>query len=150
MIDAVCRDERISVYLGRPALDSPRNGFTQAHVSVCPRPPAMTTRSSPRGGDKLPDMSLQIDSAARRNLSMSRRLAKLCIITSTILNVDLLSDPPPASYRAPTMRDGGYLSSLDGLVIRDMQVLHLGGECIRLRGKDVRVVCARPFLGQRV
>jgi len=39
------------------------------------------------------------------------------------------------------MRDGDYLSALDGTVIRDMNVRNMGGECIRLRGKHVS--CAR-------
>ncbi|CAM9718747.1 unnamed protein product, partial [Ectocarpus sp. 8 AP-2014] len=35
--------------------------------------------------------------------------------------------------REPTERDGGYVSTLDGLVIRDMKLANAGGECIRLR-----------------
>lgn len=46
----------------------------------------------------------------------------------------------PAALREPTRRDGGYLSALDGLVVHDMLLMHAGGECLRLRGKDV---CAR-------
>eukprot|EP00903_Cladosiphon_okamuranus_P020891 g19184.t1 len=37
------------------------------------------------------------------------------------------------ALREPTMRDGGYLSALDGLVIHDMILKHAGGECVRLR-----------------
>ncbi|CAN0114344.1 unnamed protein product, partial [Ectocarpus fasciculatus] len=35
--------------------------------------------------------------------------------------------------REPTERDGGYVSALDGLVIRNMAIANAGGECIRLR-----------------
>ncbi|CAM9466770.1 unnamed protein product, partial [Ectocarpus sp. 4 AP-2014] len=35
--------------------------------------------------------------------------------------------------REPTERDGGYVSAIDGLVIRHMAVTNAGGECIRLR-----------------
>ncbi|CAB1121513.1 unnamed protein product [Ectocarpus sp. CCAP 1310/34] len=35
--------------------------------------------------------------------------------------------------REPTERDGGYVSAIDGLVIRNMAVTNAGGECIRLR-----------------
>lgn len=37
--------------------------------------------------------------------------------------------------REPTERDGGYISAIDGLVIRNMAITNAGGECIRLRGK---------------
>ncbi|CAM9164263.1 unnamed protein product, partial [Ectocarpus sp. 12 AP-2014] len=37
--------------------------------------------------------------------------------------------------REPTERDGGYVSGIDGLVIRNMAIANAGGECIRLRGK---------------
>lgn len=33
----------------------------------------------------------------------------------------------------PTMRDGGYLSAVDGLVVRNMIIRNAGGECMRLR-----------------
>ncbi|CAM9465330.1 unnamed protein product [Ectocarpus sp. 6 AP-2014] len=35
--------------------------------------------------------------------------------------------------REPTERDGGYVSTLDGLVVRNMKLANAGGECIRLR-----------------
>ncbi|CAN0407229.1 unnamed protein product, partial [Ectocarpus sp. 12 AP-2014] len=35
--------------------------------------------------------------------------------------------------REPTERDGGYVSGIDGLVIRNMAIANAGGECIRLR-----------------
>ncbi|CAM9412482.1 unnamed protein product [Scytosiphon promiscuus] len=36
--------------------------------------------------------------------------------------------------RSPTMRDGGYLAAMDGLIIRDMKMETAGGECVRVRG----------------
>ncbi|CAM9851226.1 unnamed protein product [Ectocarpus fasciculatus] len=35
--------------------------------------------------------------------------------------------------REPTERDGGYVSAIDGLVIRNIAIANAGGECIRLR-----------------
>ncbi|CAM9802332.1 unnamed protein product, partial [Ectocarpus fasciculatus] len=35
--------------------------------------------------------------------------------------------------REPTERDGGYVSAIDGLVIRNMAIANAGGECVRLR-----------------
>ncbi|CAM9196305.1 unnamed protein product [Ectocarpus sp. 13 AM-2016] len=40
--------------------------------------------------------------------------------------------------REPTERDGGYISTLDGLVIRNMKLANAGGECIRLRDHVTR------------
>lgn len=37
--------------------------------------------------------------------------------------------------REPTLRDGGYLSTVDGVVVKNMLLKNAGGECIRLRGK---------------
>lgn len=34
------------------------------------------------------------------------------------------------------MREGGYTSALDGLVVQNMHLFNAGGECVRLRGKD--------------
>lgn len=39
----------------------------------------------------------------------------------------------PTGTEEPTLRDGGYYSAVDGLIVRDMAIENAGGECIRLR-----------------
>ncbi|CAM9362597.1 unnamed protein product, partial [Hapterophycus canaliculatus] len=58
--------------------------------------------------------------------------------------------------REPTLRAGGYMSALDGLIIRNMRLVNAGSECIRLRDfvtfADVRnnyiTDCGEPRVDQ--